>query len=579
MKPLLPLMLLLLVALGQCLSNSPVCDLCQHEVKSALGPVLLGNATLELLTDAAVALCDALHLRLVDHTVCEGIVREFRGEFVGVLSRTYLSPQSLCAYASLCSTPWTPPPRNWTVPVPGNKPPLPPPSVPSSSWARMLFAHFTDLHYDPEYRAGLSAECGQPLCCRPPAAVATEPSEAAGYWGDPRCDTPLRTVESALEDAFSRNLSFVLWTGDSPPHNIWNQSRQDQINTVQQSAALLRSNLPGVRVFPCLGNHESAPVNSFPPSSLGGSPSSASSNQWLLDAIADAWASWLPTSAQETLRRGGFYTAHVQDNLHVVALNLNYGMYGNWWLLINDTDPADQLHWLAETLLDLETRGQQVLLIGHQPPNDPNPAFSWALYDLVNRFESTIVAQFYGHTHTDSFRIFFDSVTPTIDGSLPRATNVAYVSPSITPYTLMNPGYRVFELATNHSTSLLTESFTYVLDLELANRAGTPQPPAWQLEYAAMSAYSLPDLSPASWANLTERMRNDDQLFQQFYSYYRKSFAGASACVGSCQRSMICELREARSNDTTFCVSDTSADLTTTYEDLLAFRALHETSC
>jgi sphingomyelin phosphodiesterase len=205
------------------------CDACERAVQDALQP-LENNATVEAVSAAVVAICDALHLHNVDHTVCEGIVHEFRGEFFGVLSRTYLSPRALCGFASLCAD-WTPPPRNWTVAVPGGKPPLlrwPSPSAQRRA-SHVRFAHFTDLHYDPQYRAGLSAQCGQPLCCRPPAAVATSPSLAAGYWGDSRCDTPLPTVHSMLSDAAARNLSFVLWTGDSPPHNIWNQTRQDQV--------------------------------------------------------------------------------------------------------------------------------------------------------------------------------------------------------------------------------------------------------------------------------------------------------------------------------------------------------------
>jgi len=38
------------------------------------------------------------------------------------------------------------------------------------------------------------------------------------------------------------------------------------------------------------------------------------------------------------------------------------------------------------------------------------------MHYLSNRFESTIIGQFYGHTHTDSFKVFFD------DDNMTRAT-------------------------------------------------------------------------------------------------------------------------------------------------------------
>ena len=81
-------------------------------------------------------------------------------------------------------------------------------------------------------------------------------STAAGYWGDYNCDTPLHTLENLME--FLGNMSdqvgyhgnyrcrlqwsngqsvilfpfqfdLVYWTGDLPAHNVWNQSREDQV--------------------------------------------------------------------------------------------------------------------------------------------------------------------------------------------------------------------------------------------------------------------------------------------------------------------------------------------------------------
>lgn len=37
---------------------------------------------------------------------------------------------------------------------------------PGSPTNRILF--LTDMHWDPYYTPGLSNDCGEPLCCRPP---------------------------------------------------------------------------------------------------------------------------------------------------------------------------------------------------------------------------------------------------------------------------------------------------------------------------------------------------------------------------------------------------------------------------
>ena len=79
--------------------------------------------------------------------------------------------------------------------------------------------HLSDLHVDLAYTPGLSNDCGEPLCCRPPnkpgtatSTVATDTmftliiilmsgnsSTAAGYWGDYNCDLPLHTLIDLME--------------------------------------------------------------------------------------------------------------------------------------------------------------------------------------------------------------------------------------------------------------------------------------------------------------------------------------------------------------------------------------------
>ena len=81
---------------------------------------------------------------------------------------------------------------------------------------------------DPSYTAGLEADCGDPLCCRPPNPVATR--RAAGRFGDFNCDAPRELLEDLLDYAANRAgvgpISHVLWTGDIPPHDVWESTRE-----------------------------------------------------------------------------------------------------------------------------------------------------------------------------------------------------------------------------------------------------------------------------------------------------------------------------------------------------------------
>ena len=40
-----------------------------------------------------------------------------------------------------------------------------------------------------------------------------------------KCDTPLRTIESMYRhiNKEHKDIDFIYWTGDLPPHDIWNQ--------------------------------------------------------------------------------------------------------------------------------------------------------------------------------------------------------------------------------------------------------------------------------------------------------------------------------------------------------------------
>lgn len=83
-----------------------------------------------------------------------------------------------------------------------------------------------------------------------------------------------------------------------------------------------------------------------------------------------------------------------------------------------------------------------VHILSHIPPGNGDcwTIFSREFSKIINRFESTGAAQFYGHIHKDEFKIFYDLVDRN------RPTNVAFIGPSLTPFTELNPGYRVYTI-------------------------------------------------------------------------------------------------------------------------------------
>ncbi|XP_054669866.1 sphingomyelin phosphodiesterase isoform X1 [Grus americana] len=376
----------------------------------------------------AARLCQ--DLRLARPEICRQAVQLFQRDVVSAWARSVLRPGEACGLllGRRCG--------HWdiygawnvslpTAPKPPVQPPVPPP--PGAPTARILF--LTDLHWDRRYVPGSDATCPDPLCCR---GTARPGPGGAGFWGEyGKCDLPLHTIEALLAQLpGTAHFAAAYWTGDIPAHDVWQQSRQDQLLALRTVTGLLRRHLGTLPVYPAVGNHEATPVNAFPPPYVQGNQSSA----WLYDAMAQAWQDWLPPSALQTLRAAGFYTVQVWPGLRLVSLNMNFCSQANFWLLINSTDPAGQLQWLVGVLAAAEQAGEKVHIIGHIPPAHCLRSWSWNYYRIVSRFEGTIAAQFFGHTHVDEFEMFYDEETLT------RPVSVAFVAPSVTTYINLNPG-------------------------------------------------------------------------------------------------------------------------------------------
>ncbi|XP_056103735.1 sphingomyelin phosphodiesterase [Rhinichthys klamathensis goyatoka] len=520
-----------------------------HNMSCAVCKAIFASVDIALLSDSnkervARVLGDAcVRLHLADPDVCREITELFREDFIRALQESFLWPSEACALlvGPACGhfdiyAPWNVSlPR---VPKPPINPPTPP--KPGSPQSRILF--LTDIHWDAEYAQGSLVDCKKPLCCRNDSGRASWKHSGAGYWGTyGKCDLPLRTVENLLQTlAKSGPWDWVYWTGDIPAHNVWSQSRKQQLNELTIITRLILKHLgPNVTVYPSVGNHESTPVNSFPPPFVHGNWSS----RWLYDTMAKEWASWLPEEALETIRRGGFYTVEVQRGLRLVSLNMNFCARENYWLMVNSTDPADQLQWLIHILQESENKGEKVHIIGHIPPGLCLSSWSWNYYHIVNRYESTITGQFFGHTHVDEFQMFYDEETMT------RPLSVAFIAPSVTTYVNLNPGYRVYYVDGNYpgSSRMVLDHETFILNLTLANkRPSKPYPsPSWTLLYRASEAYGLSTLFPADMDGLIKIMVNDDRVFQRFWYLFHKGHV-SKPCTDTCKTSLICLLHSGR---------------------------------
>lgn len=139
----------------------------------------------------------------------------------------------------------------------------------------------------------------------------------------------------------------------------------------------------------------------------------------------------------------------VRPGFRIISLNMNYCNNLNWWLLLNSTDPATELQWFIYELQSAEFSNEKVHVIGHIPPGHSDCLKVWSrnYYKIIQRYENTIAAQYFGHTHFDEFEVFYDTE------DISRATNIAYIGPSVTPYYNLNPGYRIYYVDGDHDQS------------------------------------------------------------------------------------------------------------------------------
>ncbi|PWY91733.1 acid sphingomyelinase [Aspergillus sclerotioniger CBS 115572] len=415
----------------------------------------------------------------------------------------------------------------------------------------LQIVHISDIHVDLSYETGASYNCTKPICCRP-YTTSDDPDVTdypAGEYGNHNCDAPL-TLEESMYAAIKElvpDSSFVIFTGDVVEGAVWLVNETEVTNDLNDAYNTRMSDYFDL-VYGVTGNHDTAPVNSFPPSDID----TTISSQWAYDTLSSDWSQWIGSSAASTADDYGAYSVkYPGGNLRIISFNSNFYYRENFWLYEKSmqTDPNGQLAWLVSELAAAETAGERVWLMGHMPMGSGDTFHDASNYfnQIIQRYDATIAAVFYGHTHKDEFELAYSNYT---DQSADTATMMSYIMPAMTP-TSGNPAFRVYSV----------DPVTFgVLDFtEYITNMSSPtyqEKPTWEKYYSAKEAYgslldppvtdSAAELTPAFWHNVTVLLENDDSVFQDYYARKRRGW-DVSECTGDCKTDEICQLRAAES--------------------------------
>jgi len=363
-----------------------------------------------------------------------------------------------------------------------------------------------------------------------------------------KCDLPFKTFENAMRHiAETERLDYIIITGDKEAHDPWDYTKELTSANIRNISETLYRIFPTTPIFEAIGNHEGVPSDAMMPRTM--EEYDKRGPQWLYSVLAETWEKYLnPLAVYQTNTRAS-YIIRPFANLKIISLNTVYCSMFNFFLYVDQVDPDGTLQWLIEQLLDSEARGEKVHIISHIPAGSSYCLRGWSanFYEVVNRFENTIAAQFYGHTHNDHFQVYYENSDPS-----GRPTHYNWIAPSLTTESGNYPAYRIYTIDGNYegSTWTVLDAETYFANVTEANM--NSHDPVWALEYNTRQTYGMIDFSPASWSDLAERLYKDNALFNQFLRFHHRVEPGP--CDNACRRGHICGMRSAKSYaDQTFC--------------------------
>ncbi|CAL4122871.1 unnamed protein product [Meganyctiphanes norvegica] len=518
------------------MSGSLLCLECQTLLAALQQEVVVGVPYEDLVAEGIIGCAAATSMTL---EYCQGYIPLVAPIVYHLLSNGTVDPKDACGevLSSLGCTSDNPN-RDWTVTIQGDKPepmPITPPDVNSPV---MKVLHFSDTHMDPYYQPGSNANCPEPLCCRNSSGPVENEGDGAWYWGDLRgCGTPPWLITNMLQHITNthQDISYVIWTGDIVPHSMWLTSVESNLQIIKETYGIFRSFFPDTLFFPVVGNHEANPLDMFP--APGQAPSELATD-WLYEELMRQWVDLLPADqvANSTILKGGYYSVLLKPGFRIITVNNLWGYSNNLWLVQDSQDPGDELTWLEDELNKAEEAGELVHLLGHIPPGLTlvEPTWTREYNRIINRYENTIRAQFFGHTHTDEFEVFYDGDRPM---------SVGYIAPSQTTWDYYNPGYRVYTVEDQHdeTTWSIIDYENWIMNLTEAHEIGSPR---WFELYSAKEEYNMEALQPTDWDDLATRMSTDRQLFDKYFKNYVKASEHflTEGCDDLCYKERLCDM-------------------------------------
>ncbi|XP_063810636.1 acid sphingomyelinase-like phosphodiesterase 3b isoform X2 [Pseudophryne corroboree] len=356
---------------------------------------------------------------------------------------------------------------------------------------------------------------------------------------------------------------------DDTPH-VPNEQLGEKavLEIVEWLTNLIMHVFPTTKVYAALGNHDFHPKNQLP-----------TQNNSIYYRISEFWTPWLNQESIATFQKGAFYSEQLVNTGtvgRVIILNTNL-YYESNSITANMEDPGDQFSWLENQLTAASQKGEKVYIVGHVPPGyfEKKREKSWfrenfnkRYVEIIQKHHTVIQGQFFGHHHTDSFRMFY--------GNSGDPVSSMFIAPGISPWMTTlpgvnnganNPGIRVFEY--DRKSLHVLDMVTYYMNLSYANT----ESPRWEKEYRLTEAFLVPDGSPQSMHKVLEKITTDHCYLQKYYEYNSVSY-DLESCGETCKIDHVCAIREVDFTKYATCIQNESSALKPVYHITVMMVAL-----
>ena len=361
------------------------------------------------------------------------------------------------------------------------------------------FAQITDSHIQLDYQIGKVINCNIPLCCRDtPEELGFKNNKnhkgedikySLKYGAVGKCDGNLEVLKSLSKEMKSKNIDFILFTGDYSAHDVWEINQDDIIRITQISVDIISEEMgEEIPIYPAIGNHEKAPPDVF-----------YGSETVLLHGLGKIFKKYLTQEAYDDLSQYGYYTMlHKNTNLRLISLNCILCNSMNFNLLGDSIQAAKMFKWLEEVLCNAEKKGEKVYLLDHIPLYSSQHTYECTirLKILLERYKHIISGYLSGHTHRDELTLVKEYQNPE------KYSIINYICPSLTTYPQFWPSYRIYQAATD--TKLVNDYIQWRLNLDETNKKDKP---IWYISYQASKFFNVSkmlDYDKISKANIDE---------------------------------------------------------------------------